>query len=60
MERFFIKVNQNIETHIAGGKGRTFTNLTDKTLKTFEKQLQTEYSNVPVNFLAMVSYFNEL
>ena len=34
IERVFIKVNENIETHIAAGKGITFTNLTDKTLKT--------------------------
>ena len=35
MERVFIKVNENIETHIAAGKGRTLSNLTDKTLKNF-------------------------
>ena len=35
MERVFIKVNENIETHIAAEKETTVTNLTDKTLKTF-------------------------
>ena len=35
MERVFVKVNENVETHIAAEKETTFTNLTDKTLKTF-------------------------
>ena len=56
MERVFINVNENIETHIAAEKERTFNNLTDKTLKTFEKQ--TGYSK-NVNFLAIISHLNE-
>lgn len=30
MERFFIKVNEDIETHIAAERETTFINLTDK------------------------------
>ena len=51
MERVFIKVNENIETHVAAVKETTFTNLTDKTLKTFEKQ--TGYSKMSI-FLAII------
>ena len=31
MERFFIKVNENIETHIAAGKGERLLNLLTRT-----------------------------